>query len=122
MSTEIGESLNHIIGIEELGGLDEFPSEMEQELRRVMRLSLTPTGMFSDCEDDDEDGADADDENDGTDEFHLLFDADDEGDLLHGVSLLNLLPPDAASPQSSEAAMVAGSPLAFAGGAFNFFP
>ena len=53
MPPELGESLSQILDqIEELG-VDEFPPEMENDLRRAMMLPLTPT--FPVSEDDDED-------------------------------------------------------------------
>ena len=49
MPPELGESLSQILDqIEELG-VDEFPAEMEQDLRRAMMLPLTPTFPFSEA-------------------------------------------------------------------------
>ena len=49
MPPELGESLSQILDqIEELG-VDEFPPEMEQDLRRAMMLPLTPTFPFSEA-------------------------------------------------------------------------
>ena len=49
MPAELGESLAQILDqIEELG-VDEFPPEMEQDLRRAMMLPLTPTFPFSEA-------------------------------------------------------------------------
>lgn len=54
MPPELGESLSQILDqIEELG-VDQFPSEMENDLRRAMMLPVTPTFPFSDDDDEDD--------------------------------------------------------------------
>jgi hypothetical protein len=75
MPAELGDSIHHILNALEDLGLDEFPSEIEEDLRRALRLPAAPhaanPSLFSSSDRDDHDQDYDLGEND------LLFLADD---------------------------------------------